>query len=222
MGIQREQVIQAALQLLDTHGIEGVTMRKLAQTLDIQAPSLYWHFASKQALVDGMADALFEDVARQAVHELPWKQSLYQVAGEIRSALRARRDGARVFAGTYVVTDNVLRAGDAMIAALLRAGAEDKIAAWGSFSILYYVLGFVMEEQALATGPALVSEDRREAFLELALQRYPSTWKVRDALFDQDFDQRFSVGIELLIDGIDVRLHRTGRSTLATSRRTEN
>ena len=64
MRIQREQVVAAAWALLDEAGLEGLTMRVLAKALSIQAPSLYWHFPGKQALLDAMADTLIHDVAR--------------------------------------------------------------------------------------------------------------------------------------------------------------
>ncbi|WP_240356954.1 TetR family transcriptional regulator [Myxococcus eversor] len=64
MRIQREQVVRAAWTWVDELGVEGLTMRLLAQALAVQAPSLYWHFPSKQALLETMADALLEDVAR--------------------------------------------------------------------------------------------------------------------------------------------------------------
>ena len=54
MRIQRDQIIATALVLLDETGLEGLTMRALAQVLRVQAPSLYWHFPNKKALIDGM------------------------------------------------------------------------------------------------------------------------------------------------------------------------
>ena len=45
--IERDTVVTTALELLDEVGIDGLTMRRLAQALDVQAPSLYWHFANK-------------------------------------------------------------------------------------------------------------------------------------------------------------------------------
>ena len=59
MKVNRDIIVQAALRLLDDTGLEDLTLRKLAQALDIQAPTLYWHFKSKDALIDEMAtDAL--------------------------------------------------------------------------------------------------------------------------------------------------------------------
>ncbi|EJL93459.1 transcriptional regulator [Herbaspirillum sp. CF444] len=210
MGIQRDQVIATALSLLEKDGLEGLSMRKLAQALQIQAPSLYWHFDSKQALIDGMADALVQDVARDIASTQDWDATLRQVAGELRQALRAHRDGARVFAGTYVVTDNVMRTGEAMIGACVQAGADTALATTTAFSVLYYVLGLVMEEQALGPEGGIDIAARKAAFVTLAKEKYPQSLAARDVMFDTDFDARFATGLELLVAGLKSKLRGAG------------
>ncbi|MFK0375964.1 TetR/AcrR family transcriptional regulator C-terminal domain-containing protein [Pandoraea sp. NPDC090278] len=213
MAIQRDDVVKTALALLDGDGMEGVTLRKVAQALDIQAPSLYWHFANKQALLDAMADAMLADVARNLSPDLDWRVALKTTALDIRRALSAHRDGARVFAGTYETTENVLRTGEAMITAVVRAGADIELATTSAFSVLYYVVGFVIEAQAFeaeaASENAKESVARKTAFLEAAKYAYPLSWQARRHLFTPNFDRRFAVGIELLLDGIWQKLAAT-------------
>ncbi|VVE27456.1 TetR family transcriptional regulator [Pandoraea iniqua] len=210
MAIQRDDVVQTALALLDGGGMEGVTLRKVAQALDIQAPSLYWHFANKQALLDAMADAMLQDVARDVSPDADWRAVLDAVSLEIRHAFNAYRDGARVFAGTYETTENVLRTGEAMIAAFVRAGADIELATTTAFSVVYYVVGFVIEEQAFnaeaSSEKAAESVARKTAFLNAAKQTYPLSWQARQHLFAPDFDKRFSVGIDLLLSGFAQQL----------------
>lgn len=201
MAVQRDQVVAAGLQLLDKEGVEGLTLRKLAQELDIKAPSLYWHFANKQALIEAVADALLKDVAREVPPDQDWRATLEQIAAEIRHALKARRDGARLFAGIFVVADNVLRTGETMISALVDAGADIELATTSVFSILYYVLGLVTEEQTYAH-----DESRRAYFEEQAYERFPRVYEARDALLAHNFDARFSSGLALLLDGVSARL----------------
>ena len=211
MRIQRDRVIAAALQLVDEGGLDGLTMRKVAEALDVKAASLYWHFENKQALIEGMADALVEPVAREIAADQSWEDALRQVAGELRDALRARRDGARVYAGTYVVTDNVMRTGEAMIAACMRGGARPALAVDTAFSLLYFVLGFVMEEQALDGEGGVDLLAREQEFRELAGKRYPSSLKAAAAIFSQDFDARFDTGVELLVGGLAALLARRAK-----------
>jgi AcrR family transcriptional regulator len=224
VGIQQEVIVRAALTLLDEVGLEGLTMRRLATALKIQAPSLYWHFPNKQALLDGMADAIFGAVSlpRNLKGKNPkgknpkgknpkgksWDERLKAVFRAIRRAFLAHRDGARVFAGTYVPTDNVLRVVEAMMALMQEAGASPKLSSDGAFSLVYYVLGFAMEEQGLdpRTGGPLDLANRQAKFANLAAMKYPSIHAALHRMFDNDLDDRFEAGLDLLINGLKARI----------------
>ena len=206
MAIQKEQIINVAMELLDEVGVDGITMRKLAEALDIKAASLYWHFANKQALMDDMADMLMEPVARKNLQSRAWEDQLRHTATEIRRAMLKYRDGARVFAGSNGVTENVMRVGNALIGTLTEAGANSRLAAWGAFSVLYYVLGFVMEEQALGPDNGIDMKARQAAFLTLAKTGYPYAGDAADDIFNRNFDQRFALGIDLLTRGVRSRI----------------
>ena len=202
--IARENIVEAAFRILDEAGLDGVTLRKVACSLGIRAPSLYWHFKSKQALIDAMADAMIADVARVVPAGQGWRQTLLQIAREFRLAFKARRDGARVYAGTFLATENVLRVGEASIAALVGAGAPVRFAATTSMDLVYYTMGFVIEEQSWPGDGSM--EALGEAFMALAEERFPQCWQARDVWSEVDFDTRFEQGIRLMLDGIALRL----------------
>jgi TetR/AcrR family transcriptional regulator, tetracycline repressor protein len=214
VGIQQEVIVRAALTLLDEVGLEGLTMRRLATALKIQAPSLYWHFPNKQALLDGMADAIFGAVSLprnlkgKTFKGKTWDERLKAVFRAIRRAFLAHRDGARVFAGTYVPTDNVLRIVEAMMALMQEAGASPKLSSDAAFSLVYYVLGFTMEEQGLdpRTGGPLDLANRQAEFANLAAMKYPSIHAALHRMFDNDLDDRFEAGLDLLISGLKARI----------------
>ncbi|MFM9926630.1 TetR/AcrR family transcriptional regulator C-terminal domain-containing protein [Variovorax sp. H27-G14] len=206
MRIQRDQIIATALVLLDEHGLDGLTMRALAQALQVQAPSLYWHFPNKKALIDGMADALVEGVARTPAEGLPWQDAVCAVGQQLRQGLLAHRDGARVYAGTYVTSDNTLRMGEAMLAPLLGAGASHKLASWGAFGMMYYVLGFVMEEQALWPADGMDAVENKAEFLALSSGKFPAVFACADALFHTDVEERFALGLDVFIAGLADRI----------------
>nr|BDT37325.1 TetR/AcrR family transcriptional regulator C-terminal domain-containing protein [Myxococcus sp. MH1] len=204
MRIQKEQVVQAAWALVDEVGVEGLTMRSLAQALSIQAPSLYWHFPSKQSLLETMADALLADVAVVRPTGRSWEVVVKAVAGELRRAFLSHRDAARVFAGTVVATENTFRVSEWLMEALTQAGLSSKEAGWTTFTLLDYVLGFTIEEQSLGTRDAQappVAEQMRA----LATPRFPHVARAVEALVDPDFDARFTFGLELLLAGVRAR-----------------
>ncbi|MCY1042302.1 TetR/AcrR family transcriptional regulator C-terminal domain-containing protein [Corallococcus sp. bb12-1] len=205
MRIQREQVVAAAWALLDEAGLEGLTMRVLAKALSIQAPSLYWHFPGKQALLDAMADTLLQDVARTLTADSPWETVVRTLAGDLRRAFLQHRDGARVYAGTFVVSEHTLRVSDTLIGSLGGAGLGPRDAGWATFTVLDYVLGFTIEEQGF-TAQASETTERAGALRELASARYPHAAGALDAILDRDFDRRFDFGLDLLVAGLRARM----------------
>lgn len=202
--IARDNIVEAAFRILDEAGLEGVTLRKVACSLGIRAPSLYWHFKSKQALIDAMADGMIVDVARLIPEGQAWRQTLLQIGREFRHAFKARRDGARVYAGTFLATENVLRVGEASIAAMVGAGAPAAFAATTAMDLVYYTMGFVIEEQSWPGDGSM--EALGEAFMALAEERFPHCWQARDVWSAVDFDTRFEQGLGLMLDGIALRI----------------
>ena len=200
MKIVREQVVAKALELLDEVGLEGLTMRKLAEALQIQAPSLYWHFANKAALLDGMADTLLEPVGRSYRRERPWEDRICRIAGELREALLSRREASRVFAGTYPVTENILRVGSLVHQCLLDAGLDDRRASWGVFVLSHYVIGFTIEEQAFAAVDRSHPEIR-DLKVAVLLDKYPLAATSIKEISRDNSDERFMLGLTVQILG---------------------
>ena len=85
--------MQAALDLLDEAGMDGLTVRALASRLGVQAPALYWHVPSKQALLDEMATQIWRcigDVMAGLPANLPWRE----VMADLRHGGAARNCSA--------------------------------------------------------------------------------------------------------------------------------
>ncbi|MBE7619805.1 TetR family transcriptional regulator [Komagataeibacter sp. FXV2] len=197
--IVKEQVVGSALQLLDRLGMEGLTMRKVADTLNVQVPSLYWHFANKDALFEAVADTLLEQVAMATVAGETWQEMFFRISCEVRQALLAHRDGARFLARTYPLSDNVARISSQMIASLKEAGADDRTAAWGTFSTLYYVLGFTIEEQAFAEK----RPDRNQSpDIQSLMLRYPMAALAWQQILESDADEGFRFGLNMALQGL--------------------
>ena len=99
--LRREDVLAAALDLLDAEGLDALTMQKLAASLHVQTGALYWHFDSKRAVVDAMAERLAAGVGGPgATGDGTWNEQLTQLGMGLRKALLAHRDGARVIRET--------------------------------------------------------------------------------------------------------------------------
>jgi TetR/AcrR family tetracycline transcriptional repressor len=147
MVLRRADVVEGALELLDVEGLDGLTMRKLSAALNVQGGALYRHFPSKEALLDAMAERLLGGVGAPLPPGRPWADQCRELAGRLHAALLARRDGARVVAGTFVPSPNTAAAGDQAIQVLCAAGFPPETAGWLTFAVFYYVLGHTIEEQ---------------------------------------------------------------------------
>ncbi|WP_433527233.1 TetR/AcrR family transcriptional regulator C-terminal domain-containing protein [Nocardia pseudovaccinii] len=119
---------------------------------------------------------------------------LLELAHRLRSALLPHRDGGRVFAGTFVRQSNTLAFGEAAICAALASGVPDSEAALAAFSVQYYVLGFVIEEQA-----AKENADRGEDRGEVDAERFPRVAAGSRTLRNTPRDVQFAYGLDRLV-----------------------
>ncbi|MCK2036980.1 TetR family transcriptional regulator [Microbacterium sp. SSW1-49] len=128
----RDGVARAALALLDEVGLADLSMRRIAARLDVQPSALYWHFASKQALLAELADRITAGIPRGDA-------SVLDTARGIRDALFAYRDGAELVLSTYALRLGSSSAQTAVHDALVADGADsphERAAA-----IMHFVLG---------------------------------------------------------------------------------
>ena len=144
MSHHRSDVVEHALDVLDRHGLADLSMRRLAADLGVQPSALYWHFASKQALLAAVAD----EVLRRGTHPLaddPWPEQVTAYAHQLRDAMLAYRDGAEL-----VATAQAFGLGEAdpvgRLVDLLRIDDEG-LARVAAATVLHFVLGHVNEEQ---------------------------------------------------------------------------
>ena len=105
-NLDRDTVLAAGLTLLRKVGMSGLTMRKLAAELDVKAPTLYWHFASKRALLDALAEAIATQGMAAVGAPEPgehWSEWLARRARAFRETLLGYPDGGLIQAGTRPV-----------------------------------------------------------------------------------------------------------------------
>lgn len=167
MALTRDRVLEEAMRLVDADGLDAVTLRALAARLGVQAPTLYWHVRNKAELLDGLGDAIMEG----ALAALPdpaesggWQEWLLAALIELRRALLAHPDGARIVSGARA---SLLRAdfAERAMATLVAQGVPLQRARLTVLAAERFTLGYVLEEQAPApenTGPDVdVNELRR-------------------------------------------------------------
>jgi TetR/AcrR family tetracycline transcriptional repressor len=151
VGLDRERVVRVALALLDEVGLDDLSMRRLAERLGVTAPALYWYVRDKNELLGLLADAISAEMPLPDPGR-PWRTELEALARGARRVARAHRDAARILVATLPTGPHRLRAIDAVLSLLLRAGFSPADAADIAYVLNVYGVGFMLDE-ALGPGP---------------------------------------------------------------------
>jgi TetR/AcrR family transcriptional regulator, tetracycline repressor protein len=205
-GLTKAVIVQAALDLLDEAGMDGLTVRALASRLGVQAPALYWHVRSKQALLDEMATQIWRQIGAVMAGlpgDLPWREMMRTYAATVRTELLGHRDGAKAFSGTTLTDPDVVRRQEVTFSRLVRQGFTLPDAARGLVLLHDFTIGFCVEEQAvsqaMAAGDERYSLDRRTEMI--GPDHAPLAVEAGAVIFGEP-DTRFTELVELLLDAV--------------------
>ena len=199
--MEKKQIIQKALDILNRDGLDGVTLRRLATELQIKAASIYWHIPSKSELLDEMANAILEkhfSTVDFQNDQREWAEWLNTLAHELRIAMLVYQDGARVVAGSHPDINQVLmELWDLTIRVLHNAGFGYGAAATVMVTVINFTFGSVIEEQSSMPYEAGIKQKRgRLPFLSQALTSALEDWQ------NESDDTRFDTGVRVIINGV--------------------
>lgn len=146
--LSRDRIVGAALALVDAEGLAALSTRKLAAELGVSGPSLYNHFATKDALLDAVVDHVVGEVDL-SMWELPprpgapvdWALALLSWARSYRAALVAHPNLVPVLAQGPGRRANALRLADAVFGGLVAAGWPKAEATRIGALMRYFVFG---------------------------------------------------------------------------------
>jgi TetR/AcrR family transcriptional regulator, tetracycline repressor protein len=204
-GVTRQDVAEAAADLVATDGLDALSVRQVANRLGVWPTTVMHHAGGRR---DGLLPLLIEHLAAGISTEPhgSWRARLTQLGGEIRRAALTHRGLADELLRSGATGPQALRLADAILGALREAGldVEDAQDAYDVF--LTYVLGSA-GRQATATAPA-----RWRAFAS-ALDHaepdtYPALRRAARSGTHRDDDARFAGGLELVLDAIARRASR--------------
>jgi TetR/AcrR family tetracycline transcriptional repressor len=215
--ITPDSVADAALRIIDAQGMDGLTVRVLAQELGVGTMTLYWYVKNKDEVLDLVADRLLAGVILGSV-DSDWRISVREGAVAVRSALLAHPRAVPIIVGRGSFGPNGLRMLEGSIEIFRTAGFPDDLAANAYFSISNFVTGFcIFETSGMdSSGGAMA----RQSTAELARQyigllppdKYPNLIATAPMIFGGDRDARFAFGVDCLIAGFEARLAQRSKS----------
>ncbi|WP_059006852.1 TetR/AcrR family transcriptional regulator [Streptomyces specialis] len=195
--LSRASICEAALAIVDTEGLAGLSMRKLAARLGVQVASLYHHVTTKDEVLHEIGDAIMSsvDVSGFAAHD--WRAGLARWARSYRAALRSHPNMLPFLTAGPGRRASALRRADAVHGALVDAGWPPRQATLIGASIKYLVVGAATT--SFADGfddDALLYQDR-----------YPhltGAHRLRSVAAEID-EEAFGLLLDAFLDGLDAR-----------------
>lgn len=155
----RTGVVDAAMRVLAENGLPGLSMRRIADVLDVQVSALYWHFPNKQTLLAAVSERIVA-LADETSDAAP---DLAAIATTLHERLLAYRDGAELVSSSLALGLLELPTHERLEAAALAAGLDATAAGIAADTLVHYVIGYTFHEQqrmhAAVVGAADASVD---------------------------------------------------------------
>ncbi|KRE61011.1 TetR/AcrR family transcriptional regulator C-terminal domain-containing protein [Nostocoides sp. Soil756] len=205
-GLSKERVVTEAIRLADREGVEGLSMRRLADALGAGAMSLYHYVANKEQLLDAMIDVVFAEI------ELP------REGAEWQSAMRQRSESARQVLARHPWAVGLmesrttpglahLRHREAVTACLRRAGFSVVMATHANWLLDVYVYGFALQAASLPFDTAdEFSGITEDVFLpQLPADEFPYLNESAAGLVAAGYDptEEFMFGLDLVLAALE-------------------
>ena len=206
--LSRDAVMRGAVAVADRGGVAAVTMRKVAEELGIEAMSLYHHVANKEAILDGLVDIVFSEIALPSPGE-PWRTSMRLRAASARERLREHRWAIGLMDSRSTPGPATLRHHDAVLGCLRHGGFSVAGAAHAFSALDSYVYGFVSQELSLPFDVDTSADLEQVAagiLQQLPVDTYPHLTEMilKHALQPgYAYADEFEIGLDLVLDGLE-------------------
>ena len=214
--LTRAAVVERALRLADADGLDALTIRKLATELGVTPMALYWHFRSKDVLLEGLAEQVWAGIDVNIDRAAPWPAQLRGLLESLLQVLRAHPAAPQLLLQTEKQNESSLRATEVTLEVLRSAGFGPKHASEIARSALWTAIMLVMSEPGitmLAPEERVEFQRRKQVVLAtLPAASYPRLVECAipmTACDDPDF--HYELGVSVFIAGVEA-IAATGRA----------
>lgn len=198
--LTRARVVEQALRFIDEYGLDALSMHKLGAALDVKGMSLYHYVANKDDLLDGVVEALWEEVEAAARPVADWREGLRTLAHAVRAAVRRHPNAAPLVYSQQLMPQSALRTVQAHEEALVGAGFAETRAYDALRTIWSYAFGSAMAEVTWNTADPGCAVDVRRL---LRAGTSEDLAAVADVFCGRsDADAQFELGVNLMLRGI--------------------
>ncbi|MCX4750276.1 TetR/AcrR family transcriptional regulator C-terminal domain-containing protein [Kitasatospora sp. NBC_01287] len=210
-----EAIVEAGIAVLDREGLEGLTMRRVAQELGTGPASLYAHVSNKDELLELMLERISGEIRLPARPEPErWKEQIKEICREAQRVYTAHRDIAVVSLGGIHLGPNKLRISEFMLALMLSVDIPRQVAAWALDGLGQLVDTDAYEASVytakFASGVGIEGyfEGVRDYFAQLPEERFPLFKEMAQTLVTGDGDDRFEFKLDVFLRGLETYIER--------------
>ncbi|AZN38809.1 TetR/AcrR family transcriptional regulator [Paenibacillus albus] len=212
--ISEDKILETSWELLGEDGIEKFSMRRLADRLGIQAPSLYWYFKSKQELYQRLANQVSKIILEEFHSEGDWKEQLTGLAVTVRSVLGRYPCSTQLMMMTLPHEPDIIRFTNRMLLCVESTPLEQEQKMQVVTTLVNYVFYFVLDDYQHERNVAAILKEDKGALPGDEMLSLLDTMSDTDAgLFKRMFtnglfelmgtDRAFEFGLKLILLGIE-------------------
>lgn len=213
-----DAILDSALEILRTEGLDALSMRSLAASLDTGAASLYVYVANREELHSLVFDRILTEVQLPKADKRKWRKQLIEICYEMTRVLGRYPGSARLGIANIPTGDGAMQITEAILELLTMGGVEGQAAAWAIDLLSMFVMsiaheqsiwatkgmGSVITDAGIAHGDEITEyvEGIQEQFSNLDPQRYPFITTLGPLLTEGDGDMRFRFALNVIISGL--------------------
>jgi AcrR family transcriptional regulator len=205
--LSRERVLRAAVAHADARGLEALSMRQLAEVLEVAPMAIYRHVANKEDLVDAMVDVVFGEIGVPSGAG-DWKTTMRRRAISVRDALSRHRWAIGLMESRRNPGPANLRHHDAVIGRLRAAGFSVEMAAHAYSLLDSYIYGFALTKMNLPFDASDDVGEMAQSMLEpFPVNEYPNLVEFLSEHVlkpGYDYADEFEYGLDLILNGLDL------------------
>jgi TetR/AcrR family transcriptional regulator, tetracycline repressor protein len=202
-------VVERGLALADAEGLEAVTIRRLAADLGVTPMALYWHFRSKEELLDGLADRVWREIDVDVDSGADWPAQLRGLLESLIRVLRTHPSASQLLmAGEKRTSEAAMIANEVALEVLHRAGFDAEHAAAIAKNAMFTGLMLVMSEPGFEPGQTKAEqvEHLRLTRVRLSLlppDKFPRLVECAAPMTASDNpDFHYKLGVDLFVAGV--------------------
>ncbi|GAA0383871.1 TetR family transcriptional regulator [Acrocarpospora corrugata] len=217
-GLSRDQIVKAAIDLLDADGLDALSMRKLGAKLGSGATSVYWYVANKDELLELAMDEAYADVVLH--RDRQWRETASDYSYGLRGTILRHTWLAQLIGVVPSLGPEALRCSTILLDAFARGGFRGLDIDYAVSAVMSYTLGSTLPEAswrnagAKAQSTEKAQVDGMSRVIEQVTQEHPALQERYRLYNTPGFDPRlarqigFDYGLVAMLDGLAVRLRQ--------------